>query len=216
MVTRNDLVNRASLRLGLGDAQTELPENAARYACYDGVVDDLLSRHLWRHNRRTRQLTRLNKVPDHYWKFAFQLPGDMLGDPRAAFDAASCNRPFTGWELVYDESGPARVLVTDEVAVWLRYCIRSPESIWPGYFQNLAVLATMAELALSEREDKGLHDTLYVKCFGTPSEQGAGGLFAQCCVKDGQSSPSPLIAGGVQPLVDVRVNGGRGGWDWRS
>jgi hypothetical protein len=54
------------------------------------------------------------------------------------------------------------------------------------------------------REDRPLHDRLYQKAFGTPQQMGQGGLYGMAMESDAQGVPSTPIAGGVNPLIDVR------------
>jgi len=59
-------------------------------------------------------------------------------------------------------------------------------------------------LALSVREDRSLHDRLYAKAFGTPSEAGFGGMMKACLEADSHGQVSHQIDGGASPLIDVR------------
>ncbi len=205
MTTRLELIKSAQVRVGDEPITSETDAGADTYsAIYDSVRDDILSRYPWSFATVTRRLTRLAAVPEAHYKHYYQLPSDMLGAPRAAYDSATLRNPFVGYGLTENR------LETDAEEVWLKYTIRPEPTLWPGYFVELVRVAMMSEIAMSVREDGVLYSRLREVAFGGERLMGQGGLFAQAKDIDSQSKPSAIIAEGTNPLVDVRVvTGGR-------
>lgn len=200
MTTRIQLIDRALLRIGadpLGDESA--PGAETHIATYQDVVEDLLTRHTWHFNTQVRQLNRLQAQPDQHWAYAYELPAEMLGSPRAVYNRPDWARPFTDYELFED-----RQLRTNAEAIWLKFQKATPPVYWPGYFRSLVVLVLMAEFALAVREDRVLRSTLLEEAFGPPQMQGHGGKLAEARALNDMASPSPVLSEGESPLIDVR------------
>lgn len=199
MATRLEMIKRAQARIGDEPIQAEDDAGADTYvSIYEGVVEDLLSRYPWTFATVTRRLTRLAAVPDAHWTYYYQLPADMLGAPRAAFDQAQLRTPFTSWELTENR------LATNAEQVWLTFTKRADPTFWPGYFTELVVTALMAQMALSVREDSPMYERLRSIAFGAGGMDGHAGLLAQCQAMDGQGKPSAVVGEGYNPLLEAR------------
>jgi hypothetical protein len=195
---RITMLNRALLRIGAEPLVSEADPGApVHLAIYDGVLE-LLAAQPWSFFKMTRKLARLSTAPVHGWAYAYALPPDRTGPPRGVYFAADNRQPTQAYDLIGDE------LHTDLEAVWITYLRTVSYERWPGDFRELFVTALMAELALSVREDRTLHDRLYQKAFGTPAQMGVGGLMAAALDMDSQGIPSETVGGGINPLIDVR------------
>lgn len=200
MTTRITLIDRALVRIGADPLGSESAPGAETHiATYQDVIEDLLTRHPWHFNTQVRQLNRLQAQPDQHWAYAYELPTEMLGSPRAVYDRPECRRPFTDYEL-FEE----RQLRTNAEAIWLKFQKATSPVYWPGYFRSLVVLNLMAELALAVREDAVLRDRLRQDCFGPPQMQGHGGKLAEARALNDMASPSPVLSEGENPLIDAR------------
>jgi hypothetical protein len=198
-VTRIDLIDAALLRIGAEPVMTESTDEAkAHIAIFDSLTGFCLSACPWTWNTVTRRLVRLSDPPQRYWKYQFEIPADMLGTPRAAYDSAGCERPFTRWEMMDGR------LLSDAGDVWLEMDKRSAPAAWPGYFQELVQVALMAEFALSIREDGTLRERLTQQAVGTPQEARQGGLMGVAMGIDAQSKPSYTLNIGANPLASAR------------
>jgi hypothetical protein len=198
MSDRITMLNRALLRIGADPLVTELDPGAPQHlAIYDSTIERMAA-HPWSFMKTTRQLVRLSAapVPAHFL-YAFQMPS-LVGAPRAVYADATQRRPVTDYDIEGDQ------LLTNWEAIYLSYMRLVEPARWPGDFREAFVTALMAELALSVREDRPLHDRLYQKAFGTPQQMGQGGLYGMAMESDAQGVPSTPIAGGVNPLIDVR------------
>jgi hypothetical protein len=232
MTDRIEMLNRALLRIGANPLIDELDPSAAQHlAVYDSVLERMGS-HPFSFFRTTIQLAKVDPAlagldptlpptmpPAAFggryasqpgwpafggsmYRFshrnAYQLPTDRIAAPRALYGDNDMRQPFTDYDIEGD------FLLTDREQVWCAYQRRTNPARWPGDFRECFTIAVMAELALSVREDRPLHDRLFAKAFGTPGQGGIGGLFATAMENDSQAQPSTIAGGGVNPLIDVR------------
>jgi hypothetical protein len=188
-------------QVGIGDEplEAETAPGADTYTLiYDRVRDDLLARYPWTWTQTTRRLARLTDEPAQHYAYAFQMPSDILGRPRAVFNDQLNRNPYTEYELTGNR------LLTDAETIWMRYGRRAEIVLWPGDFYTLFDTVLRSEYALAIREDKSLYSLLQEMAFGSGGLSGNGGLYAQCCSMDAQSKPSPIIALGSNPLLSAR------------
>ena len=86
-----------------------------------------------------------------------------------------------------------------------------PESAWPSWFRELVVVAfaeDLARLVMNRR----LAEEMHAQAFGTPSENGRGGLFAAALEEDGRAAPQRTLGyDDAGPLVEARFGGGWAG-----
>ncbi len=192
------MLNRALLRIGADPLISEADAGApVHLAVYDSVLERF-GAHSWSFFKVTRKLVRLSAAPVALWSYAFQLPADRIGPPRAVYAASGSRQPTTDYDLIGEQ------LLADHDEIWATTLRLVGYERWPGDFREAFITALMAELALSVREDRALHDRLYAKAFGTPQQNGMGGLYGAALDNDSQAIPSTVVGGGVNPLIDVR------------
>jgi hypothetical protein len=107
---------------------------------YQMILLDLLTRHPWRFSLGMAQLNRLEAVPLYQYKYAYQLPVDML-------QLRSMEKAFP-YEIFEDK------LYTDEEEVKVTYQFQPVESKFPPYFVRLLVLNLAGDFAVSLMEDE--------------------------------------------------------------
>jgi hypothetical protein len=201
VTTRIAIINAALARIGELPLQSEAADGAATHiAVFDSVLAYLLSMYPWSFARTTWQLARLSTAPSAHYLYAFQLPTDMLGAPRAVFNQSSSRLPFTKWRL------QGQFLLADADAIWMEGMVMPELTRVPGVFTELLTVALMAEFALSVREDKSLWASLRAVAYGDGGLTGHGGMLAQCKAMDVQGQPSPTVAEGSNPLLDARAS----------
>ncbi len=198
MTTRVELINNALLRIGANPLQSDTAAGAEPFVEIFAGVMARLSAHPWTFYKRTRRLVQLSLAPEILWTYAYQLPADRLGPPRALY-ADAAGRPLTRFDVQGDQ------ILCNEAQLWAEIAIAYDAVLWPGDFRELVNVALMAEFALSVREDRGLHDRLYQKAFGSPGQNGMGGLLASTLENDAQATPATTVGGGENPLIDVRA-----------
>lgn len=205
-MTRIEHINRALVRIGSNPLQTDETRQALQHVeIYQGVVERLAASP-FSFLKATQRLVQLPAAADPRFAYAYRLPPGMLGAPRAVYaQLPSFNggaRPITS----YDISG--EVLLSDCDQIWIVFTTLANPDRWPGDFRELVTLAMMAEMALSVREDRPMHDRLYQKAFGSPGQNGMGGLFAATLDADNQALPSDPVGNEDSPLLDARFVGG--------
>lgn len=205
MTTRIDLINECLVLNGSNPLGSESAPGANTHiACFNRATELVLSCHPWNCNSYIRQLVRRSDPPDPpHWKYAFVLPSELIGAPRAFFDRKDCRRPTTCYELY-----GTREVRTDHETLWCRGPWNVEPQFWPGYLREVITLLVRSELALSTREDRVLRDKLRQDAIGTPSEVMQGGLLAAARALDDMAKPSPVIADHDNPLIAARSGGG--------
>jgi hypothetical protein len=199
MTLRIDIINQALLELGDQPVTEDAPPGDGYVLQFDTHIGALISRYPWTFQSRLRQLGRLTAAPEAHWKYAFALPSDRLGPPRAVYPEKDECRPISDYELLEDR------LLCDEPELWARYPFVITPSVWPAHFKSLAILVMKAQFALTVREDASLHFRLSQVAFGPPEYEGQGGLFGECKAIDAGSRPSRVVQIGSNPLTAVRL-----------
>ena len=196
---RVKIINAALARIGARPIETDDDPFALPHVeIYESVIGRVFS-YPWSFAKTTRRLIARADRPDPpHWEVWYDLPPDRSGPPRAVYADPEFRRPVTDFDLADSR------LLTHEPSVWLAFNRLTSWERWPGDVRELVVTAMMAEMALSIREDRPLHDRIYQKAFGTPQQGGMGGLLASALENDSQATPSTTVGGGENPLIDCR------------
>jgi hypothetical protein len=211
MTVRIDMINQALIAIGDHPLQSETAPNGPRFvAIYKDAISALCSEYPWQHCTAFRQLAQLTASPvQNQWNYAYALPSDMEGTPRAVYDRI-VQSWGSGWSgdpsipPVTDFEIYGGLLYANYTALWCRFTQQPNEAIWPAWFRNLAKKLLMAEYAIPAREDLELREKMMLEVYGPPEHQGEGGLIAKCKAIDSQGKPSSTIQIGLNPLVAVR------------
>ena len=151
------------------------PSATACARLYPDLRDTLLSRYPWSWSIRKVQLSQLVTPPINEWKYAYQLPGNMLTGVLAVFGSGSdAAGPINyGWEIYGSQ------LFTNLETVYIDYQETVTEASMPPYFVRLLRIAMSAELAIVITDQVQKMDYLRTIAFGSPGENGRGGLFRE-------------------------------------
>jgi len=164
---------------------------------YPDVRDSTLVMYPWTFNTKKIQLAQLLTAPTNVWRYAYQLPGDRLANPRAVYDTSAVGAPpRKDWEIQGDQ------LLTNLPAVYIDYQYSAGEFAWPQYFVQLMkyMMAWHLALPITEQSDRAQYwQTVAV---GAIAENGRGGYFRQAMNIDGQHNPVRVIEDYI--LVAVR------------
>ena len=164
---------------------------------YDDVRDTLIVQYPYSWSMRKIKLARLVDAPINEWRYNYQLPGNMLGNPKAVFDTNAVGAsPVRSFELY--SSG----LYTNLENVWIDFQYRPEPAEFPPYFVRLLKTALAAEFAepITDQITKANH--FHGKAYGAPSENMRGGLVRVAINIDGADRPSEMIQ--EFPINDVR------------
>ena len=191
----------ALIMLGAAPLSSFTEGTDAAQACdrlYTDLRDSLLSRYPWSWSYQKEQLARLLSTPTNEWQYAYQLPGDMLSGVRALFASSGTNeQPLRyGWEIYGDQ------VFTNLETVYIDYQATVNESKMPNYFVHFLRTAMASELAMVITDQVSKADYFRALAFGTPGENGRGGLFREAMNVDSRGQPPQVIED--YSLVDVR------------
>lgn len=155
---------------------------------YPDIRDSTLMMYPWSFSFKKIQLARLVTAPGSVWRYAYQLPGDRLGNPRAVYDTAAVGGvPRKEWEIQGDQ------LLTNLESVFIDYQYSVGEFAMPQYFVQLLKYQVAWHIAepITEQNDKaGFWRRM---ALGEPSENGRGGYFRQATQIDGANNAVKVI-----------------------
>lgn len=164
---------------------------------YDDIRDTLLMQYAYSWSIKKVKLARLSDAPISEWTYKFQLPGDILGNPKAAFISGSAGaRPVNDFEIYSDG------LLADYEEVWIDYQFRPEPALFPPYFVKLLKTALAADFAEPVTDQVTKADYYRVLAYGSPSENMRGGLARVAMNIDGVDRPPQVIED--FPLTDIR------------
>ncbi len=164
---------------------------------YDDVRDTILMQYPFSWTLKKVKLARLVDAPINEWRYNYQFPGDMLGNPRAVFSTnAVGSNPVRDFEIY---SGG---VFTSLEEVFIDYQFRPEPANFPPYFVRLLKTALAAEFAEPITDQITKAEYYHSKAYGSPSENMRGGLMRVAINIDGASQPSQNIQ--EFPIADIR------------
>lgn len=152
---------------------------------YPEYIKSLLSRYPWKFTLKKQQLSRLTTAPLNKWKYAYQLPSDLLV-LRAIYNSDGTSIPYM---TEYEKFG--ETIHTDYEAVYIDYQYQVAEEDFPYYFVELAKKAMASQIAMTITDDRALADIKRTEAFGTLSDNWQGGEFGVAKRIDSLQNPTP-------------------------
>jgi hypothetical protein len=155
---------------------------------YPDIRDSTLMMYPWSFSMKKIALARLITAPGSVWKYAYQLPGDRLGSPRAVYDTAAVGAtPRKEWEIQGDQ------VLTNLDAVYIDYQYSTPEYAMPQYFVQLLKYQVAWHIAepITEQAEKAAFWRRMA--LGEAGENGRGGYFRQATQIDGANNSIKVI-----------------------
>lgn len=171
------------------------------------IIDRCLISQQWKMNTVTRQLERIafsgaDPQPPNGWRYGYALPADTLRGPfRCSRHRNIRSGAFREW------SREGRRVFTDADEVFAEVLLRLSPDQWGPTFLDFVVTACAAELVVPVCEDKDERDRLHAKAWGSPRENGRGGLAGQVLDQDVSTDPGFDASGDDGPLVAAHVSG---------
>ena len=165
---------------------------------YPDLRDSIISSYVWSWSLKKTQISRLSTAPVNEWQYAYQLPGDMLSGVLAVFETSGTTERSRryGWEI-YGEQ-----LFTNMQTVYIDYQQTVSESKMPVYFIRLLRMALAAELAIVITDQAAKADYFRGQAFGTPGENGRGGLMREAMNIDARGQSTQIVED--YSLIEVR------------
>ncbi len=155
----------------------------------------------WSFCRRTDKLTLNSETPVNGWAYAFDLPGDRLGDPLKFLIDTQDERPLRDFTIEGDK------VYCDVDALWCRCKVLRDPRDWDDGFADAFTTVLAARLSVPLKQDFDLRRTLLVEAFGQRPDELSGGTFGRLIAHHRAAQPlaSPHYA--TDPLTDA--HGGR-------
>ena len=190
--TSLSICSDALILLGAAPISSFTEGSDAAQACdrlYPNVRDTILSNYLWSWSVKKEQLGRLSFVPVDEWKYAYQLPGDMLSGVIALFQSSGTGQSPVryGWEIYGDQ------VYTNFEQVFIDYQGTVNESKMPPYFVELLTTALAARIAFVITDQISKADYFRALTYGSPSDSGRGGLMREAMNVDSRGKPPQVI-----------------------
>lgn len=168
----------------------EEPNGPTCEEIYALTRDALLGEYPWRFvMQKSTQLGRLAAIPETEWKFAYQLPSDLIGSgPFALFDADAVGAlPRKDWELF------GKTIHSNYEKVWVDYRARPNESQFPDSFAMLMTYEMAWKLAIPVTEDEDKMGIWLKIARGGTEEGGKGGYFRTATQTDAMGNTGQQI-----------------------
>jgi hypothetical protein len=171
---------------------------AACSALYPDLKTHLLTVYPWSWSLKKVQLSQNVTDPVNEWKNSFDLPADRLSNPQAVFASSAAGiRPLSyGWEIYGTQ------LFTNMETVYIDYQATVTEENMPAYFIRVLRAAMAAELAMVITDQVTKADYFRGLAYGSPAENGRGGLLREAMNVDSRGQLPPVIED--YSLIDVR------------
>ena len=168
---------------------------------YQTTISGLIAAHPWRFSMRKQQLSRQATAPLTGWRYAHQLPPDMVV-LRALFASAAAGAP-----PVTDFDRFDRDVLSAQPDLWADYQVLTEPPSWPPLFRTLARYALAADLAVPVTGSLTAADAFFRRAYGGPAEAGNGGAMRVARTAEAQQQTHPIIRD--VPLIRARLGGWR-------
>jgi hypothetical protein len=205
-IDKATIINQALTAIGAGpmfsiDDGSDLAEQIAN--TYPVCVDRIFGMHDWKFAKRTFRNTRLADRPENGWNYAFDLPGNRIGNPLKIMDQAGHSpRPLRKFDL---EEGK---LFCDRPETWSVCKVLVDPDYWDPSFRAAFITALAGYLAVPVWNDYDLKADKLQEAFGTPSREGTGGEIGRLMALDKASASVGESILDDDPLTSVHHTGG--------
>jgi len=180
------ICNAAAVMLGAGVVQsleddTDLSRIFANL--YAESKAALMSRYPWNFLKEDVYMTRRTGKPIRGWQYAYVIPAEALaGAPHAVFSYQSQKLGTAAFSIRQGS------VLTNYPELWGTFIMNRREGEWPGYFRKLMVHVLAADVALAITDQQSIADRHYQMAYGSPGQEGIGGLMGEAMLLDSQSS----------------------------
>jgi hypothetical protein len=181
--SKEDIASQALSRLGEGaissfDEDTDTAEKVRQL--YEPTILGLLGRYNWRWAQQRAVLSEDGAaVPLNEWRYGYLMPTLRLtrvGAPLRVFNSTVLRAPEVfDWEL------EGKHIFTNYETLVIEYVARKPESVWPGYFEEMIAEALAARLALPITENASKEELHSVKAFGNAARRWRAACSVRPC-----------------------------------
>lgn len=197
-----DIVNRALARFAAEPLATlDDDSDIARAAqlIYLTDVEAALGKLHWRFAAKTFALSRLADAPVSGWRYAYQLPGGVLGYPQKL--TVDPRRPTATLREFEIEAGEVH---TNTDRLFAVCTVLVAPTFWPPEFRKAIIIGLAAALCVPVTQDLTLAEALRREAYGEPREGGTGGLLGRAIAQEVANAPPQTDLYDDNPLTDAR------------
>lgn len=188
--TKIDICSNALLQLGANPINSFEDGSSLADICatmYPPFKKYILSTHPWLFAKKKAQLARLVEEPLNEYKYAYQLPSDMLV-LRTVYNNGQVGAiAYIAYELFGDKK-----LFTDSQKIYIDYIYDVDENEFPSYFTEFISTAFAAKIAMAVTENENLTALKTQQAFGPPSDNLKGGMFGVAKLIESQQQPPQI------------------------
>ncbi|MBO6893396.1 MAG: hypothetical protein JJ866_15745 [Roseibium sp.] len=174
-------------------------------------LDRCIALHDWKDFRKTFKLVRSADTPENGWVYEFALPGGRVGEPLKVMDQVGTSERVLRH---FDREG--NYIYANVEQVWARCKFEQDPQYWDPGWRSGFVTALAGYLAGAVLSNTDLKRELLAEAFGTPSREGAGGIFGRLMAQDRASSPMGNQPLAQDPLTTAHASGASGAWYGRG
>lgn len=191
-LTDIEICSNALIRLGAIPIQSFDDKTDIATACkniYGPKKKYMLSFYPWRFSMKFSQLSRDLETPVAHWKYQYTLPSDKIqaGFPEVYTSNNINSYTIDDWEIIGNK------LMTNEPEIWVKYQFNINEELWPEYFTELMIKVMQVELCQIVTDNTTLFQELKYEVYGTPTQNGLGGIVNTTMYLDSRDTPSVYI-----------------------
>lgn len=190
-LNKESIANQSLLFIG-STGLTSFDDNSTQAnivkATYSTQVQSYLTLTDWHFAKKKQQLTQLTGTPVNNWKYFYKLPSDILKLLRIYNSDDQSISSIDDFERTNE-----RELYSDEDELYLDYIYYIDESYWPHWFVKFVIHAYASVIAFAITGDQSIEDRQRQIAYGSPSENGEGGLLSEAKIQNSQSTPSQYL-----------------------
>lgn len=186
MATAIEICSNALILIGAAPISSFQDPGAGATAAsnlYEDTLNRVLSEHYWRFAVKKQSLNRLSQEPLNEYKYAFQLPTDLI--------TIITVRPFSNYQVFQ------KFLYSNFSDVELDYVFRPEEVDMPAYFTKALEYRLAADFAIAVTNDVSKNELWERKYLNE--------LAHARSIDSRNTPPQPIVN---QPFTDIRFGGG--------
>ena len=189
-VTKYEICSRALNTIGFGSINSFTDDNQRAAICGDiwpTFTRYLLSIYPWYFIQKKAQLGQLVLEPVNEYEYYYQLPGDLLRINALYNSGEAPAYSIRDYQLIGNR------VATNESSVWADYQEYIIAEGWPYWFVYFAIKALALEIAEHIPTDDTKMNRLQVRVWGSPNDNGRGGLYGATMNLDSKQRPAEPI-----------------------
>lgn len=206
MATDVSITSQALLLLG-ADVISSLSDdsNEAEIASvlYEPFVKNLLCIYPWTFATKKRMLNQTT-APIGEYQYAHILPAECLLLWAIFNNDGIGATPIKDYDIYSDDTGSLRRVYSNQPVLYADYTIYIPENNWPSYFEQFAIHALAAHLAMPVTRSAEIADYFKRMAYGSANANMKGGLFGVAASTDAKQKRNEYILS--SPLTEARFS----------